>query len=383
MPLFLFEFLINLTVFLFGACVGSFLNVVIYRLPNNLGVNNPKRSFCPRCKTPIPVYRNIPLFTWLWQRGRAACCGERIPARYFIVELATALLFVAVWQTQLSILAPIYFFMLALLIAGTFIDIDHYIIPDEITYGLTFAGLLGSFAFPQLMGVGLPDDHPFFISFDLRIEALGHSAFGALTGFILLYAIVELGKLLFGRKRVQLDKAEEFSWIRSGDDATLTMGQDDPEKWSEIFFRKSDRLILSVEELFVDGEKIDEPEAVFTWEKLRLKDRELQLDHIDKITGRITAVTIPREAMGFGDVKLMTGLGAFLGWGSVPFALGAGSIIGLSFTLGAVIARRREFSQQIPFGPYLAAGALVWLFAGEEIMVLYQEFFLPKDTFFY
>src|SRR5262245_9911904 len=91
-PLF-FSFL----AFILGAAVGSFLNVCIYRLPRDLSVNRPRRSFCPACRQEIRWYHNIPLISWLLLRGRCANCGNKIAFRYFAVELLTALLFLAVW----------------------------------------------------------------------------------------------------------------------------------------------------------------------------------------------------------------------------------------------------------------------------------------------
>ena len=83
--------------FLFGICVGSFLNVVIYRVPRGLSVNKPKRSYCPTCKKEIPISRNIPLVTWLIQGGKCAECDAPIASRYFWVELMNGLLWVACW----------------------------------------------------------------------------------------------------------------------------------------------------------------------------------------------------------------------------------------------------------------------------------------------
>ena len=133
-----------LPVFFLGACIGSFLNVVIYRVPLDMSVNEPKRSFCPLCKSPIPMRLNIPLVSWLWLRGKCKSCHAPIPFRYFAVELLTALLFVAVWCAfaGLSVgVVPFLWILIALLIAITFIDAEHLIIPSSLTWMGTAAGL--------------------------------------------------------------------------------------------------------------------------------------------------------------------------------------------------------------------------------------------------
>ena len=84
-----YEILFATTAFVLGSCIGSFLNVCIYRMPRGLKVNEPARSFCPSCKYAIPFYNNIPLVTWLVLRGKCANCGSRISFRYFGVELLT------------------------------------------------------------------------------------------------------------------------------------------------------------------------------------------------------------------------------------------------------------------------------------------------------
>lgn len=83
---------------IFGCCVGSFLNVVIYRLPLGLSVGKPKRSFCPNCKYQIPMWLNIPILSWLLLRGKCKNCSQKISPRYLGVELLTGLLFLGVFQ---------------------------------------------------------------------------------------------------------------------------------------------------------------------------------------------------------------------------------------------------------------------------------------------
>src|SRR6476659_9560195 len=92
-----YQFFFSVVAFTVGAVVGSFLNVCIYRLPLDLSVNEPRRSFCPSCKKQLTWYQNIPLLSWLFLRGKCANCGARIAFRYFAVELLTALLFLRVW----------------------------------------------------------------------------------------------------------------------------------------------------------------------------------------------------------------------------------------------------------------------------------------------
>jgi leader peptidase (prepilin peptidase)/N-methyltransferase len=134
-----------------GAVIGSFLNACIHRMPRNISLGNPKRSFCPSCQRLIPWYENLPLISWLALRGKCSGCGARISVRYFLVELLTAATFLALWLYHGLPLAPVYWLFAALLITATFIDIEHFIIPDEITWGGTAAGILLSVAVPAMM----------------------------------------------------------------------------------------------------------------------------------------------------------------------------------------------------------------------------------------
>src|SRR5437762_8212135 len=197
--------------FVLGACVGSFLNVCIYRLPLNLSVNQPRRSFCPSCKTQIPWHQNLPLVSWLMLRGRCAKCGARIAFRYFAVELLTALFFLIIWKTFPWQIAIAYWIFIALVIAATFIDFAHFIIPDEITIGGTIAGLIASTVVPQLMNT------------DRRLLALLISAGAAALGYALLWLVLEGGKLVFGKKRIRFEKPTAFTLTRHRDDADAVL----------------------------------------------------------------------------------------------------------------------------------------------------------------
>ncbi|NNF05386.1 MAG: prepilin peptidase, partial [Candidatus Eisenbacteria bacterium] len=152
----------------FGACLGSFLNVCIYRIPRKLSVVFPP-SQCPGCDTRIAPYDNVPLFGWLWLRGKCRTCKTRISPRYPIVELLTGVLFAFLaWHYGLTweLLPAMYFGPVMLMI--TLIDFDAYIIPDVITLSGVPLGIAASFLTP----ITLMD-----------------SIVGAAVGFVVLYAI--------------------------------------------------------------------------------------------------------------------------------------------------------------------------------------------------
>src|SRR5215472_13503777 len=142
----------SVVLFVFGCIVGSFLNVCIHRMPLGQSVVSPP-SHCPHCRYSIPWYLNIPLITWLYLRGKCANCGAPISIRYFLVELLTGLEFLACWLHfghQSAALALVYGFFLAGLIVATFIDFEHFIIPDELTIGGIVVGFICSFFVPAL-----------------------------------------------------------------------------------------------------------------------------------------------------------------------------------------------------------------------------------------
>lgn len=126
-----------------GLIAGSFLNVCIYRLPRDLSVVRPARSFCPGCEHVIAWYDNIPLLSFFLLRGRCRYCAQSIPWRYPVVECLTALLFVlTVHSLGLTLLAAKYCLLCALLVGLIFADIEQRILPDEFTLGGALAGLV-------------------------------------------------------------------------------------------------------------------------------------------------------------------------------------------------------------------------------------------------
>lgn len=261
----------------FGACVGSFLNVCIYRIPRDESVVTP-RSHCPHCGAMIPWYLNIPVLSWLCLRGKCASCKGPIAFRYTLVELLTAALFLAVFMKWVAphtlhvdpiwspLLIPIYWIFLGGLVLGTFVDFEHFIIPDSVTIGGMVVGPILSALVPALHGekiwwMGLRD-----------------SGIGLTVGFGLLFAVAWFGEKAF-----------------------------------------------------------------------------------------------KKEAMGFGDVKLMGAIGAFLGWQATLFTVFVSSFLGSVVGLGLIVFRNAKMQSRIPFGPYLSVAALIWVFWGPALVRLYAK----------
>ena len=304
---------------LYGACIGSFLNVCIYRITLDQSVVRPG-SHCMSCGAPIRWYHNLPVVSYFWLRGRCARCGARFSFRYAAVELLVALLFAAVfcmWPPEgaaappfgmrLLPLArgahgpvpwppwavPAYWLFLSGLVVGTFVDFDHMIIPDSVTVGGVVAGLVLSFFVPQLQTqLALfrdPSGAGFFAALCVpasRAGALARSAIGAAAGWALVQGVRKGG----------------------------------------------------------------------TWLMRRL--------------GRIGK---DEEAMGFGDVKLAAAIGAFLGWQGAAFALVGGSVLGTVAAVPAIVAGRLGKAGRIPFGPFLSLGAAVWVFWGHRLAAAYLQ----------
>lgn len=360
-----YRILFDVVAFVLGAAIGSFLNVCIYRLPLDLKVNQPRRSFCPGCKQPIAWQHNLPLLSWLFLRGRCAHCGARIAFRYFGVELLTGLLFLAVWQAFPPAMAIAYWVFVSLLVVATFIDFEHFIIPDQVTIGGTIAGIIASLLVPELQWHA-----------DTRVAALVRSVLAAALGYLALLFVLEAGKLAFGKKRIKLDGPTPFTWKREGDDADFVVG---PEKslWSDHFARESDRLLLECEDATIDHRVHNKVTLEFYYNRVTVEGETVSLDQVDAISGTALSLQIPREAMGRGDLKFLACIGAFLGWRAVLFSIFAGSLLGSLVGLFTLIVGKRVWSAKLPFGPYLAAGALIWMFFGEQFVRWYIGLMTP------
>jgi len=205
------------TCLVFGLLIGSFLNVVIYRVPiilerqwreqcqelaasDSTGTEAPAkqadarfnlvvpRSACPSCKAPISAVQNIPVLSWLFLKGRCASCGARISARYPAIEALTGLLSAAVaWKFGFGWPALWGLVLTWFLIALTFIDVDTQLLPDNLTLPLLWIGLLLSLWAPSEGGAPIPMDPR-------------DSIIGAIAGYLSLWSVYHLFRLLTGKE---------------------------------------------------------------------------------------------------------------------------------------------------------------------------------------
>ncbi len=269
--------MISLGTFLFGLIVGSFLNVCIVRLPRGRSIANPP-SHCPRCRTPIRFYDNIPLISFLVLRGKCRSCGEPISWRYPIVELMNGLFYVWIAnELGLGGEAGLMMAFCSSLIVITFIDFDHQIIPDAIT----LPGMIIGLSLAPFFMYPLTDQLPF------HLDALLPHAGPYFTAFMnsVIGLVLGGGPLL------------AIGWL---------------------------------------------------WEKLR---------HI--------------EAMGGGDIKLMGMVGSFLGWKGALLTIMLGALSGSVVGVLLIVLKRHKMEKVIPFGPFLAIGAVASAFYGPDIISWY------------
>lgn len=189
-------------VFILGACIGSFLNVVIYRVPNELSLFTS--SACPNCKTAIRFYHNIPILGWLILGGKCSNCKEPIAWRYPAVELLAALVFVLTyWQIGFTPFLPVALVFVSAMIALVFIDSEHMILPNVITYPLLVFALIVRIVFPLVFAGNYFSDTTFspinqLSGYPAWIVSLAGALFGALVGGGSLWLVGELWKRLRG-----------------------------------------------------------------------------------------------------------------------------------------------------------------------------------------
>ncbi|MFO7830807.1 MAG: prepilin peptidase [Desulfuromonadaceae bacterium] len=255
------DYLSYVGIFVFGAVIGSFLNVCIHRLPLGQSIVFPA-SHCPECSTELRWYHNIPVLSFLFLKGRCCFCAARISWRYPTVEILNALFYTAVFHISgYSLTSLVLFVFISALIVITFIDLDHRIIPDLISLPGIVLGFAASFILP-------------WVSWQ-------DSILGILLGGGSLFAVAYIYAFFTGK-----------------------------------------------------------------------------------------------EGMGGGDIKLLAMIGAFLGYKAVLPVIFLSSLMGTAIGIPLMFLKKADGGLAIPFGPFLAAASLVYLFAGQYLIRWYLELFV-------
>jgi leader peptidase (prepilin peptidase)/N-methyltransferase len=212
---------------------------------------------------------------------------------------------------------------------------------------------------------------------DSRVAAGIRAGLAAALGYMILWIVLEAGKVAFGRKRIAFETPTMFTWTKSHDDDAHFIVGTEESPWSEYFAREKDRLLLQCDEVRIDDREYGSVALAFRYDRVNADGHTLMLDDITHISGVTRKLVIPREAMGRGDLKFLAAIGAFLGWRAVLFSLFAGSLLGSTIGLVTLVAGKPVWSAKLPFGPYLAFGALTWMFFGEVLLRWYGTLLSP------
>ena len=387
----------------FGACIGSFLNVVIYRLPRGQSIVFPARSFCPKCGRTIRAHDNIPLVSWLVLRGRCRDCKAPISPRYLIVEAVTAAmvagLYVAYYvvgvRADTGTLVESYpmflahAFLLCGLLACSLVDAEFFIIPLEVMWVCAAAGLAA-------LAIRPPDaaTWPAYVSAETVAMSIA-----AIVGLILAKALVHWGVL----QPSFLDADDDFpSDAESGRSAAV--GAPDNDAADEASPRRGDSVGVTADDgvnprvevlrevLFLAPAillAIGVAQALEIWPGLSDAWRNLfDAARHPMLAPRMAAVgaglfgllvggmwiwgarifgtlAFGREAMGMGDVHLLAAVGAVAGWIVPSIVFFAAPILGLLWAVSLWLTRKQR---ELPYGPWLSAATLVVLIGHDRLV---------------
>jgi len=374
-------------IFAFGCCVGSFLNVVIYRLPRDKSLVKPG-SACPSCGRHIRFYDNIPLLSWLVLAAKCRYCKSPISPRYFIIELLTSLVFTGLFFLYFytdfregippflgggGIVYLLHITMLATFIAASAIDMELWIIPLAICWFVTAVGLIGSSVGAFVI------DPVLIISYNLLPNA------SAMTGALAAGAVAGLGISLFAmatgliKRSYESDDSDSSEPVKQQDKLAEPHFNHHLEAFREIVFLLP--IVVCALGAFLLSRKIP---TIRTWW--------MEFSQVPVIAGLLGSVWgyfvgcgivwttrilgtlgFGKEAMGLGDVHLMGAAGAIIGPGMVAVAFFVAPFYGLAWAVFQMFFKK---IRQIPYGPFLSLGIFT-------VMIFHDWIFRYLSIIFY
>jgi leader peptidase (prepilin peptidase)/N-methyltransferase len=194
------------------------------------------------------------------------------------------------------------------------------------------------------------------------------SLLGMGVGAGIIYVILRVGKLMFGRHRIQLPAETKVLFTD-----TAVQLPDKAIPYEDLFYRKSDTIVVRARTVELVDRCYRDVVVRLSPAALRIGEEKLNPEEVAFLETVSSEIVLPREAMGLGDVKFMAAIGAFLGWHAVIFSLVISSLIGSLVGVALVVSRKRGLSSRLPYGPYIAAAAALWIFAGPAIVQWYKN----------
>ncbi len=382
-------------IFAFGCCIGSFLNVVIYRLPRNKSLIIPP-SACPACGKHICFYDNIPLVSWLLLGRKCRYCKNSISPRYFVIELLTGSVFTALFflyfRTDLyagtgSFLSGgwfiylLYITLLAGFIAASAIDLELWLIPISICWLVAAAGLIGSALAGFIISPALIRSCGLLPSASPATAAL---AAGAAIGLAISFALLATG-LIKRSYESSADAGDSFQLVDAAPDGREPGGSDEPqfnhrlEMCKEIIFLLP-IIVCSITAYWVTQKSL----PIHSW-WLDFSQKPVIAGLMGSLWGYFIGCAVVwatrifgtlafgREAMGLGDVHLMGAAGAVIGPVFVVVAFFIAPFFGLAWAGFQMLTKK---TRQIPYGPFLSLGVFV-------VMILHDWIFYYVNVIFY
>ena len=373
-------------IFALGCCIGSFLNVVVYRLPRDKSLVTPPSS-CPSCERPIRFYDNIPLISWLLLGRRCRYCHTRISPRYFVIELLTGSIFLGLFllyfYTDIRQGIPpflswgwliylLHITLLATFIAASAIDLEHWIIPLSLCWFVTAVGWIGSAVGGRLMDASLIRAYALF---PFASAATGALAFGATIGLLISLGLLAAG--LIKRSYESDDTAHDHVKHEEG-----KVKSDFSEPPGEITDRQLNHRLEAFREIVFLAPIIAcacgaywlsrQVAPISTWWMDFTRDHFSAHPVVAGLLGSVWGyfigcgivwgirimggLSLGKEAMGLGDVHLMGAAGAVIGAFPVVVAFFVAPFFGLGWAGSQMFFRK---IRQIPYGPFLSLAILV------------------------